>query len=44
VLYNEVLRNVLGPDGEEVRGDWRQLRKEELRDLFSSLNIIGVTK
>jgi hypothetical protein len=30
VLYNEVSRNVLGPDGKKVRGDRRKLRKEEL--------------
>jgi len=44
VLYNGVMRNVLGPDGEEVTGDWRKLHKEGLHYLFSSPNIIGVTK
>jgi len=38
------MRNVLGPDGEEVTGDRRKLRREGLHDLFSSPNIIGVKK
>lgn len=41
VLYNGVMRNGLCSDGEEVTGDWRKLRKEELHYLFSSPNIIG---
>jgi hypothetical protein len=38
------MRNALCPDGEEVKGDWRKLRKEELHDLFLSPNINGVKK
>jgi hypothetical protein len=38
------MRNVLGPDGEEVTGDWRKLRKGGLYDLFSSPSVIGVIK
>jgi len=44
VLYKGVRRNVFCPDGEEVTGDWRKLRKEEFHDLFLSPNIIGVKK
>jgi hypothetical protein len=36
VLYKGVMRNVLGPDGEEVTGDRIKLRKEGLHGLFSS--------
>jgi hypothetical protein len=30
VLENRVLRNIFGPTGEEIRGDWRKLHNEEL--------------
>jgi hypothetical protein len=39
-----VLRKIFGPKGEEVTGEWRRLHKEELHDLYSSQNIIGVMK
>jgi hypothetical protein len=29
-----VLRRILGPKRNEVRGDWRQLHNEELYDLY----------
>jgi hypothetical protein len=38
-----VLRRIFGPKRDEVRGYWRRLPKEELRDL-SSPNIIRVIK
>jgi len=38
-----VLR-IFGPRRDEVTGDWRRLHKEELNDLYSSLNIVWVIK
>jgi hypothetical protein len=37
-------REILGPKREEERGAWRKLHTEELVDLYSSLNIIGMFK
>jgi hypothetical protein len=42
VLENRVLRKFV-PKRDEVMGDWRKLRNEELRDLYSP-NIIHVIK
>jgi hypothetical protein len=39
-----VLRRILGPKRNEVTGEWRRLRNEELNDLYSSPNIIRVMK
>jgi hypothetical protein len=35
------MRDVLGPRRVEVTGNWRKLHNEELRDLYSSPNMIG---
>ena len=35
---------VFGPRRDEVMGDWRRLRNEELNDLYSSPNIVRVIK
>jgi hypothetical protein len=35
---------ILGPKRDEVTGGWRELHNEELHDLFSSPNIIRITK
>jgi hypothetical protein len=40
VFENRVLRRMFGPKREEVAGDWRRLYEEELRNLYSSPNII----
>jgi hypothetical protein len=38
------LRRILGPKRDEVTGDWRKLRNEELNDLYSTPNIVRVKK
>jgi hypothetical protein len=35
---------VFGPKRDEVTGEWRKMRKEELRDLYSLPNIVRVVK
>ena len=44
VFQNRVLRRVLGPKRDEVRGEWRKLHNEELSDLYSLPNIVRVVK
>jgi hypothetical protein len=40
VFENRGLRRIFGPKRDEVTGEWRRLRNEELNDLYSSPNII----
>ena len=42
VFENIVLRRIFGPRRNEVTGEWRRLRNEELNDLYSSPNIVRV--
>jgi len=35
---------MFGPKSDEVTGEWRKLHKEELNEMYSSPNIIRVTK
>jgi hypothetical protein len=44
VFQNRVLRNIFGPKRDEVTGEWRKLRNEELHDLYSLSSIIGIMK
>jgi hypothetical protein len=44
VFENRVLRRIFGPKRDEVTGDFRELHKEELHNLYSSPSIIGVIK
>ena len=44
VFENRVLRRVGGPKRDEVTREWRKLHNEELKDLYSSPNIIRVIK
>jgi len=39
-----VLRRIFGLRRNEVMGEWRRLHNEELNDLYSSPNIVRVTK
>jgi hypothetical protein len=41
---NRMLRRIFGPKRDEVRGDGRKLHNEELHNLYSSPNIIRMTK
>jgi len=38
------LRRVFGSKRDEVTGEWRKLHNEELRDLYSLPNFLGVEK
>ena len=42
VFKNRVLRNIFGPEREEVTGEWRRLHKKELYGLYSSSNVTWI--
>jgi hypothetical protein len=42
VFENRVLKRIFGPKRDEVTGEWRKLRNEELNNLYSSPNIVRV--
>jgi hypothetical protein len=44
VFENRVMRRVFGPKRDEVKGEWRKLHKEKLRDFYSLPNIVRVVK
>jgi hypothetical protein len=44
VFENRVLRSIFGPKRDEMTGEWRRLRNEDLSALYSSPNIIRVIK
>jgi hypothetical protein len=44
VFQNTVLRRMLGPKRDEVKGEWRSLNYKELHNLYSSPNVLQVVK
>jgi hypothetical protein len=44
VFKNRELRRIFGPKRDKVMGGWEKLHNEELRDLYSSPNIIRIMK
>jgi hypothetical protein len=44
VFENRVLRRIFGLKRDDVKGEWRKLHNEELRDLYSSPSIIRIIK
>jgi hypothetical protein len=44
VFENRVLRGIFGPKRDEVMGELRKLRNEELHDLYSSPSTIRIIK
>jgi len=44
IFENRVLRRIFGPRSDEVKGEWRNLRNEELNELYSSPSNIQVIK
>jgi hypothetical protein len=44
VFENRVLRRVFGPEREEVARGWRRLHNEELRNLYTSPDVVRVVK
>jgi len=41
VSENRVLRRIFGPTRDEVIGEWRKLRNEELNDLYPHPKFFG---
>ena len=44
VFENRVLRRIFGPKRDEMKGEWRKLHNEELRDVYCSPSIVRVIK
>jgi hypothetical protein len=44
VFENRVQRRIFGQKRDEVKGEWRKLHNEELRDLYSSPSKVRIIK
>jgi hypothetical protein len=44
VFENRVLKRICGPKRDKVTWEWRKLHDEELNDLHSLSDIVGVIK
>ena len=44
IFENRALRRIVGPERDEVTGEWRTLHKEEINDLYFSPNTVQVIK
>jgi hypothetical protein len=44
VFENRVLRRIFGQKRDEMTGEWRKLRNEELHNLYSSPSIVRIMK
>jgi hypothetical protein len=44
VFENRVLRRMFRPQRDEMTGGWRKLHNEKLHNLYSSPNIVRITK
>jgi hypothetical protein len=44
MIENRMLSRIFGRKMDELTGEWRQIRIEELNNLYFSLNIIRVLK
>jgi hypothetical protein len=44
VFENRVVRGIFEPKSDEVIGEWRKVHNMELKDLYSSPNIVRVIK
>ena len=44
MFQKRLLRRIFGLERNEVTGEWRELHKEELNDLYCSSNIVRVIK
>ena len=44
MFENRVLRRIFGPKRNEVTGEWRKLKRDELSDLYTSPKITRVIK
>jgi hypothetical protein len=44
VFKNRVLRRIFRPKQEEAKGHWRELKNEDIQNLYCSLNNIKLIK